>query len=192
LKFNFLHKIYTPLILVGVFFLVSCENNVEKVKLLTENIDLPLEESENVKIIYSDSGYSKMVIEAPKLERFNTEKPYTEFKDGIHVTFFNKLGEKESELFADYAIDYEKENLMEAKGNVVVINVNGDKLNTEHLIWLESEKRIKSDEFVKIQTQEEIIYGDGLDANEDFTQYRIKNIKGVITIKEEKENAEVQ
>ena len=81
---------------------------------------------------------------------------------------------------------------MEAKGNVVVINVNGDKLNTEHLIWLESEKRIKSDEFVKIQTKEEIIYGDGLDANEDFTQYRIKNIKGVITIKEEKEDAEVQ
>lgn len=187
-----LYNFCTPLLLVGVFFLASCENNVEKVKLLTEDVNLPMEESENVKIIYSDSGYSKMVIEAPKLERFNIDKPYTEFKDGIHVTFFNKLGEKESELFADYAIDYEKENMMEAKGNVVVINVNGDKLNTEHLVWIESEKKIKSNEFVKIETKEEIIYGDGLDANEDFTQYRIKNIKGIITINEEKENAEVQ
>jgi len=192
LGLNFFHKICTSIFLIGVFFLISCENNVEKVNLLTAATELPAEESENIKIIYSDSGYSKMVIEAPKLERFNTEKAYTEFKDGIHVTFFNKLGEQESELFADYAIDYEKENMMEAKGNVIVVNVNGDRLNTEHLVWLKTEKRIKSNEFVKIETQEEIIYGDGLDANEDFTQYRIKNIKGVITINEEKENAEVQ
>lgn len=173
--------------MIGVFFCVGCENKMEKVKLLTQNAEMPVEESEKVRLIYSDSGLSKMVIEASKLERFSGENPYTEFNEGIHVIFYDKSGNIESELTADYAIDYEKVNVMEAKGNVVVINVNGDQLNTEYLIWHESDKLIKSDEFVKITTNDEIIYGDGLEANEDFTQYRIKNIKGIITIKEEDE-----
>jgi hypothetical protein len=37
---------------------------------------------------------------------------------------------------------------------------------------------------VKIITPTEIIYGDSLDANTDFTEYKIFNINGAVNIKE--------
>ena len=58
-------------------------------------------------------------------------------------------------------------------------------LNTEHLIWLQKEEKIYTEEFVKITTPDEIIYGDGLEANQQFTKYRIKNIKGTIAVDED-------
>jgi LPS export ABC transporter protein LptC len=73
--------------------------------------------------------------------------------------------------------------IVEAKKNVVVINEKNEKLNTEHLIWNEKTKKIYSDEFVKITTPDEIIYGTGFEADQDFSRYKIMNIKGTITVK---------
>jgi LPS export ABC transporter protein LptC len=78
---------------------------------------------------------------------------------------------------------------MEAKRNVVVVNEKGDKLNTEHLIWDKNTRMIRTEEFVKITTEDEIIMGNGMEADEHFTKYKIKQIKGIISIKEnENEN----
>jgi len=77
----------------------------------------------------------------------------------------------------------QKEQKMEARKNVVAINQNGDQLNTEHLIWDERREKLLSDEFVKITTKDEIIYGSGFEANQDFSKYKIFNIKGTISIK---------
>lgn len=167
-----------------MFFLSACENEVEKVNFLAKDENLPVEIAHNIVLTYSDSGKVKMKLSAPLLERFVKEKEYTEFREGVHVEFYNTAGEKDSELTANYAIDYTKQEKMEAKGNVIVINQNGDKLNTEHLIWNQKLKQITSEVFVQITTEDEIIYGDGLVANEDFTQYEIVNTKGIINIEE--------
>ena len=66
--------------------------------------------------------------------------------------------------------------------NVIVTNEKGDKLNTEHLIWDEKKQKLLSNEDVKITTKDEIIFGKGFEANEDFTKYKIFNIKGTISI----------
>ena len=71
---------------------------------------------------------------------------------------------------------------MEVKYNVEVVNVNGEKLNTEQLTWDEQKQKIVSNAFVKITTAEEIITGNGLEANQDFTQYEIKEITGTIRL----------
>jgi hypothetical protein len=51
------------------------------------------------------------------------------------------------------------------------------------LIWDEEKKIIYSNSFVKITTSDEIIYGRGMTANENFTDYVIKNITGKIKVK---------
>lgn len=177
------------MLFAGVFFFGSCENEIEKVKLLTSSENLPSEISKDIIVTYSDSAKTKMILKAPLLERYPGDEPYTEFREGVEITFFNKQGEQESKLNSNYAINYDKDKRMVAKGDVVVINSFGDKLNSEYLVWKEKEKRITSDVFVKITTKDEIIYGDGLDANEDFSQYKIKNIKGIINIKDEEPKA---
>ncbi|HRG51298.1 MAG TPA: LPS export ABC transporter periplasmic protein LptC, partial [Bacteroidia bacterium] len=73
-------------------------------------------------------------------------------------------------------------NKMEAKRNVVVINVKGEKLNTEHLIWDAVTKKIYTKEFVKITTKDEVLLGEGLTADQDFSKYTILHPTGTIAI----------
>ncbi|MBK6986188.1 MAG: LPS export ABC transporter periplasmic protein LptC [Bacteroidetes bacterium] len=47
-----------------------------------------------------------------------------------------------------------------------------------------TKKKITSDAFVKITTAKEIIMGKGLEANQDFTQYEIKEVTGTIRIED--------
>ena len=72
---------------------------------------------------------------------------------------------------------------MLVRDKVEVVNTKNETLSTEELIWNNKTRRITSDKFVKIQTADEIIYGDGLDANEDMTNYRIKKISGTVRLK---------
>ena len=72
---------------------------------------------------------------------------------------------------------------MTARDSVVVINNKGEIMNTDELIWDEDKKIIYSNSFVKIRTADEIIYGNGMTANENFTGYVIKNITGTIKVK---------
>ena len=65
---------------------------------------------------------------------------------------------------------------------MVVVNEKGEQLNTEHLVWDEKQEKLLSDEFVKITTKDEIIFGNGFEANQDFSKYRIFKIKGTISI----------
>ena len=45
--------------------------------------------------------------------------------------------------------------------------------------------RVWTDRFIKISTKDEIIYGEGFEANQDFTSYEIKQITGTIKVQEE-------
>ena len=65
---------------------------------------------------------------------------------------------------------------------IKVKNVNGDLLETEHLIWNEKKEIVYTEEFVKITTKNEVIYGKGLVSNQDFTKYTIKKISGTIML----------
>ena len=86
---------------------------------------------------------------------------------------YNDQLEVKSKLDADYGIRYERGEKMEARKNVTVVNQKGETLNTEHLIWDERKEKLTSDEFVKITTNDEIIFGNGFEANQDFTKYKI-------------------
>ena len=88
-----------------------------------------------------------------------------------------------SSISANWAISHEKEKIVEAKSNVIVINAKGEKLNTEHLIWDEKKETISSDVFVKITTKTEVLMGEGLEADQTFTKYIIKKPKGAFSLK---------
>ncbi len=166
--------------------LSSCKNDLQDIEAVTKKPE-PLEVGKNVEMIYSDSAIIKFILKAPVLEHYiiNNDSSYIEFKKGVDVKFFNDKGIEDSHLTSEYAIHYEKDDKIRTEKNVQVVNRNGDKLSTEKLWWDKKNRKIYSDVFVKIHTSEEIIFGDGLESNEDFTKYRILNIKGTINIKDE-------
>jgi len=164
---------------------LSCETDIEKVKIITTRDNFPVESAKDAEIIYSDSAIVKVKLTAPQLDRYIGKNPYIELPKGIEILFYDGDLKVASQLTANYAVSYEAKGKMEAKGNVVLINEEGEKLNTEHLIWDEEKEMIYSNEFVKITTADEIIMGEGLESNLNFTKFKIKNIQGTITIKDD-------
>lgn len=140
----------------------------------------PSEQGDFVEILYTDSGLVQMRVTAPVMNHytFNVPEAYTEMPKGIYVEFFNDSGKVKTTLKADYAIRFEKNKRTEARNKVVVVNVNGEVLNTEKLNWDEMKKRIYTDVFVKITTKKDVLRGTGMEANQDFTDYTIRNVSG--------------
>jgi LPS export ABC transporter protein LptC len=175
-----------PFFLLCSFLIVSCENDIEKVKLLGLHEQSPVESAKNIKIIFSDSAKVEVELTAPIMNHYTVENPYMEMPKGFRAIFYDDSLHEKSRVTADYGIRYERDQKMEARKNVVVINEKGEQLNTEHLIWDERREKLLSDEFVKITRKDEIIYGTGFEANQDFTKYKIFNIKGTISVNKEK------
>lgn len=168
-----------------LFVLTACGNSEEHLQKFVAKEDMQKETGRDVTLIYSDSAVIKTRILAPLMIRVPGDNPYTEMPEGIRAFFYDTDGTQNSILTANRAIQYPKSGLMEAHGNVVVVNELGDTLYTEKLIWLEQEERIYSDEYVRIVRPDEIIFGDGLESNQNFTRYKILNIRGTISMNDE-------
>lgn len=172
-----------PALCAGMF--ISCENDLEEVNKLTNFEVLPMQTVKNATFTYTDSAELVFKLEAPIIDRYGGEEPYDEFRQGVHVWSYDEQGNLETEITAAYAINYRSKKLMVAENNVELKNFEGKQLNAEELIWDQNTHRIYTDKFVKITTPREILFGDGLDAAEDFSSYEIKNIKGRIKVDEE-------
>ncbi len=172
--------------LIVLFFLggmISCENSLEEIQAITIK-DAPIEFAENIEMIHSDSAVVEFVLSAPVLERYkhNSDSSYLEFPKGVEVVFFNQQGDTNTIITSDYAINYESDDRLLAKKNVKIINAKGDILTGEDLWWDKESKKIYSNDFVKIVTKDEVIYGRGLEANEDFSWYKILDIEGILNV----------
>lgn len=157
-----------------MLFFFSCENDMEVVRQFAPNKEnLPALTSISIEIFYTDSSHLKAKLKSPLLQEFNGIEPYSEMPLGVKIEFYDGDGKINSRLSSNYAIHYKNSDEMLAKGNVEVQNRKGEKLNTEKLIWDNREKKLRTDVFVKITTNDEVIYGEGLEANEDFSKYKI-------------------
>jgi len=176
-------------LLFGLFyalFLGSCDMSAEKEKVeKILNDTFFTENAENVEMRYSDSGTLKAIIYAPTLERHPVEEPFTIFDQGITAYFYGPSGKVENSLKSKYGISYDSKKIVELRNDVRVVNNKQEKLNTDKLIWDQNTGKIHTDEFVKITTPENIIFGEGFEANQDFSEYKIFKVKGTISVDEE-------
>lgn len=115
----------------------------------------------------------------------NVSEPYTVMPNGFFVTMFDEDEKTSATLKARFGVRFDISKRMEARHEVVVVNVKGEKLETERLVWDENSKRIYTDAFVKITTGKEVIMGKGLESNQDFSKYEIKEITGTIQLNDE-------
>jgi LPS export ABC transporter protein LptC len=165
-----------------IAFLVACENDIKTIRLLTSPENAPVETSVNNELLYSDSAQLKIKLIAPLMNRFESDHNYLELPKGVDVTFYNDTMGVSSRLTANYAIRYLDNGTMEARNNVVVTNVNGDRLNTEHLIWDEVQQKIYTNAKVVITTADEVLKGEGLESNRDFSVYKILKPTGSFSV----------
>ncbi|MFO7873012.1 MAG: LPS export ABC transporter periplasmic protein LptC [Bacteroidales bacterium] len=168
--------------LFGLAMLLSCQSDLESIEAVTHVDEGPIETAIDVEIIYSDEGHVRMIMEAPRMDRYENEDPYLELPRGLDVVFYDSLENQTSRMSSKYAISYEETEIIEARNDVVVVNEKGERLNTEHLTWNQQEETIFSEKFVKITTDDEVLYGEGLEADERFDSWRILDPHGTFQV----------
>lgn len=166
--------------------LSSCENEVKEVQKLSRDERIPMEIQKDFLLQYSDSTFIRMELTAPLAESYpQLDIPQREFREGIFVRFLDGFGNESSTLRSEYALQLIDKDLWEARGDVVVTNIKGERLNTEKLFWHSRKEIIYSDEFVKLTTPTQIIEGKGFQADQNFTEYEINEVSGIINIEDD-------
>ena len=102
------------------------------------------------------------------------------FPKGLRVFVYNQKLDTIATISSDFAIQNKNKNLVEVKKNVVLKNDQNEQLNTEKLFWDKDKKQIYTDDFVTINTENEIIMGYGFLTDQTFSTYSLSNITGTI------------
>ena len=172
-------------LVISSMLFYSCTNNYEEILEGIDYENYPEQSAENIEIIRTDSGKIRVKIFAPVLERYsNDENPYNEFVKGIKVVTYTNYPISSSSLTCEYARQDVAKELWEARDNVVAVNADGDTIKTEQMFWDLKTKMIYSDKYVNIRSGNEIIHGSGFTAQQDFSNWKITNGKGIIYLDE--------
>ncbi|HEY0654620.1 MAG TPA: LPS export ABC transporter periplasmic protein LptC [Chryseosolibacter sp.] len=160
--------------------LVSCKDSD-----LKEPVEYtgPLRKIQDVELFYTEKNTVKVKMVAAEVWEF--ENGDREFPKGLYIEFFNEFGKLESTLRSNHAYFFKKENQWRGRGKVEVKNVEkNEQLNTEELFWKPAEEKIFTEKFVTIRQQGDVIYGIGLEAKQDMSDYVIKKVTGEFEVQE--------
>ena len=167
-----------------LLLLLGCKNSPDELAPFTNKVDWLAEKAKNVVVKYSDSGVVRVEVVAPEMIRKWDQTDYkTTLPKGVTAHFFDSNGKKTSTLTGKYATLDSKTGLMNVKGDVQVINSDGDTLLTDHLILDESQDRLATNGAVTVRRSNQIIMADGLESNRDFTKYTFTKVRGTLSVK---------
>ncbi len=162
-----------------VFICGACENDIREVEALNPQNFINKEVTSDVELIYSDSAIVRTIIKADTMIYYaDSKEPWQEFPAGIKVEFFDDYQRINSTLTANYAIRYDKKREIVVQDNVIWKSGKPEILETEELIWNEQDAKVTSQRYVKITTPEDEFYGYGLEADEDFSKWKINIPEG--------------
>lgn len=138
---------------------------------------------EHLSIVDSQNGRRSYHFLTPLMEGYSqAREPYREFRKGVKITTYkdDSLATVDAVLTANYAIYYEKRELWEAKGDVVVEKSDGKTLYTQQLFWNARTKKIYSNVDSKIVQSggTDVFIGEGFESDEEFKDWRFRRMKG--------------
>ncbi|MCC8409548.1 LPS export ABC transporter periplasmic protein LptC [Mucilaginibacter sp. UR6-1] len=168
----------------GLFF-TSCENDLKKIKALSEQDIKPQERTIDAEITYSDSAHVKAVVFAPLMINHKVDTPYYEMPNGVKILFYDKDLKVINTLTSKYAITKNDNSLIELYKNVVSKNQQGDVFKSEELIWNSKTQLITSSQPVQIVfANGNISNGTNFESNQDFTRYSMNQTTGIWNVDE--------
>lgn len=170
------------LVLCGWVLIVACNQRKDLVD--QPLYQGPLSSMDSAITLMSDSGIVRMKMVAENQKNF--ENGDREWPKGFQIEWYNSRQQATSYFTANYVYFTKADNLYRAEGNVIVKSfVNNDELNSEELFWNQTEEKFYTDKFVTINSDGEVHTGEGMESNQDFTEYRILKPSGTFTLEDD-------
>ena len=182
-----LKNIINITVLFSSVMFLSCKNDVRDVYAIPQSGNRPEMTVSNMTLIYSDSSRVKYVVKTPKYIKINNGKDkYEYFPEGIQVVSYDTEGKVIGSIRSNWAKNLEEEKLWEARSEVVAVNEDGTKVETEQMFWDMKKGNIYSDAYTRITSGDRIIEGnDGFESDQDMKNPVIKNITGIVEFDKE-------
>ena len=171
---------------MGAVMLFSCKNDMEEINRVAGDEILPEMTGTNLEMIYTDSARIKYKVITPEyLKMSEGEEKYEEFPQGLHAISYDTDGKEIGSITCKYAKKLEDEQLWEARNEVVVVNAEGKKLETELLYWDTQKQIIYSDRYAKLSADGQIIEGNrGFKSDQDLKSPIFYGITGELEVEQ--------
>jgi len=180
--------IMKPYKLLLIFFcFISCEDNFQEIKKINNYTKFPIGVAENIKLIYTDSAKVKAILTSTLNNDFTNQLfPYSEFPDGVKITFFDNKNQ-ETTVTSDYAIAYNKTNIVDLVGNVVINTHDGSVLKTSQIYWDPEQEWLFTEKKFTFKNIDYDISAVRLDANRSFTIFNSGELEGQVVIEDKEQ-----
>lgn len=150
---------------------------------ITERDSLPVMDTKGVMTLISDSGVTRYRINTEEWLVFDKKNPsYWAFEKGIYLENFDSVFNVEASIKSDTAYYYDKQKLWKLISNVHIQNLKGEKFDTNLLYWDQNKHRVYSDERVRIEQLDQIIYAIGFESDEQLNKYRFFKTEGIFYV----------
>ncbi len=183
---TYYYKIKARIIIPGILFcaIAACKNDPNEIRALTSRSGNQADHMKDVTFIYSKEGKIKMRVSARDFVRNEgANPPYIDMNNHLVAEFYDDSGRIDNVLTADSCRYYEAQGNVLVWDSVHIVSRSGQQLNTDELVWNQSIQKFFTEKPVRITTPTQILFGDGMEANSDFTWYKIIHPKGTVQVK---------
>lgn len=150
----------------------SCKGKLS----VADRLDLsvtPVQTVRNMAIIQTENGQLRMRMEAPLMERYQTDTlEYESFPEGINIFGYNGSMFLETTIVADNAIHRmsrvgDKNESWSAFGNVIIRNIAKEEtMETDTLFWDRTAQEIYTDCYIRMYSPAGFLQGYGMRSDE--------------------------
>jgi len=173
--------------IIGIFVLLfSCNREVPPMN-KAHKTDFPTRTIINANIINKDSGQISINLRSPLIEEYTlVDSPYTVFRKGVDLDFYEKGKDKPGFFKADWAKVSDATGIYEGRGNVIIVNEKGDSLKSEQLFWNKNKKTVYTSKEVYLISNkgDSLTAKNGLQASDDLQNYTLFNNKGYMYVED--------
>ena len=165
---------------MAVLLLSACENKIKDLPSASRGRQQVPEEGQQIESYLSEGAKVKGKLTSPFMLRYQkADTPYSEFPRSLHVDFYTDSLKVESQMDARYGKYLPNQNKVFLRDSVVVKNIlKGDTLHCKYLWWDQATQKFTTDDSVQIYTKDKILFGTGMEADQNFRWYTIKHLTG--------------
>lgn len=195
-------RIFLAFSLVGILLVgAGCEHRKRSEGSTSADVDtsrrsLPKHVSWDAEFTMLEEGRRRAILKAPRMEQYTaSDSSYSVWhskRDTVRVRafLFDPEGDSSATLTADSLVFEDGKGRLNAYGNVVVVSQSNKRLQSEHLVWKQADRTIRTRRFVRIVTPKEVVQGNGLVAQEDLETYQIGRFAAEVDIENKDENSD--
>jgi len=178
--------LFLPALLFGMLLLVSCENDLKKIKEISAKyVSQPIDTTKGVEVIYSDSAIVKAKLLTPLMIKYssNPAMPYFIMPKGVKVIFYDMNVQENGNIIGDSAVYHENEKIIEFYHHVVYTTQKGDTFKSDQLIWDQVKKTMYSNKPVQfVLVSGDVLNGINFTSDDQLKKPKINQGTGIFNV----------